>query len=86
MIKKFFKIILVFFTLILSWLICAWILPNITVKNNDSNLQKTIAIYVKSNGIHTDIVVPLKNSCYDCMENRTIEDIQEEERQRIYLN
>lgn len=66
MVKKVIKIVFIsFISLILLWFCCAWLLPKIKMNSQNSNSQKTIAIYVKSNGMHTDIVMPIKNKVFD---------------------
>lgn len=48
------------FTLILScWIICAILLPNIRV--NDETKNGTVEIFIRSNGVHTDFVLPVHN-------------------------
>ena len=65
MMKKIFKTIIVFISLILLWFCCAWLLPKIKVNNETVKSIKTVTIYVKSNGVHTDIVMPVTNSIYN---------------------
>ncbi len=66
--KKFFKIIgrtlLAFVCLILLYLLSAYSLSRITI-NKDVINYADVAIYIKTNGVHTDIVVPTKNAQTD---------------------
>ena len=53
-------------TLILLYLIAAYLLSTISVnKNKIQSTNNTVEIYILSNGVHTDIVVPVKNQYID---------------------
>ena len=66
MVKKVFKTVFAsFFSLIALWFTCAWLLPKIKCNSNNIGPPKTISIFVKSNGMHTDIVMPISNKCFD---------------------
>lgn len=54
---KFLLGILAFFVL---YIIIALVLPRFSVNSKDENPKEDVAIYIKSNGVHTDIVVPIK--------------------------
>ncbi|MES2513874.1 MAG: TIGR02117 family protein [Bacteroidota bacterium] len=65
MLKKTLKISAGFISLILIWLLCAWLLPKITLNPLLNDEKNAIDIYVKSNGVHTDIVMPKTNEYFD---------------------
>ena len=66
MVKKIIKIILIsLISLIALWFCCAWLLSKIKTNSNAIKSQKNITIYVKSNGMHTDIVMPINTDVYD---------------------
>jgi len=46
------------------YLLCVFLLPFIP-HPADANQKEEITIYIKSNGVHTDIVVPIKTSVID---------------------
>lgn len=46
----------------------ALILPRFSVNSKDENPKEDLAIYIKSNGVHTDIVVPIKTEYKDWSE------------------
>lgn len=52
--------------LLLLYLGCAWLLSRIAV-NKDAALHgdKSISIYIRTNGVHTDIVTPVNNELQD---------------------
>lgn len=59
--KTIFKTLLVFVLLIVLYLGAAYTLPYITVNNNFSASKEGIKIFIVSNGVHTDVVLPAKN-------------------------
>lgn len=66
--KKVFKYsgftLLTFILLILLYIGCAWILSRLTVQA-EPNTQPKISIYLKTNGVHTDLVLPVKTEHKD---------------------
>jgi len=66
--KKFLKYtgytVLAFIALILLYLGCAWGLSHLTVKSEKSQ-HPDITIYVRGNGVHTDIVMPVRTDIKD---------------------
>ncbi len=66
--KKLFKYVL-FFVLgfigfVLLYLLSAWCLSRISV-GKEAATTSDVIIYIKTNGVHTDIVVPVKNDQYN---------------------
>jgi uncharacterized protein (TIGR02117 family) len=57
-------VILVFVTFVSSWLLAALALPLITI-NSKPAPGNDVAIYIQTNGDHTDIIVPVKNAIKD---------------------
>jgi uncharacterized protein (TIGR02117 family) len=66
--KKFFKLlvytIIGFIGLIITYLASAYILSRISV-DKEAIAAEDVSIYIITNGVHTDIAVPLKNDYYD---------------------
>jgi len=60
-VKSIAWILLGFIAIVLLYLLSALVLSVISV-NNKPNVSNDVAIYLLSNGDHTDIVVPIKNS------------------------
>ena len=50
---------------LLVYVISAYSLSKITVNTNVKPIKNEVTIYIKSNGVHTDIVVPTKNEFKD---------------------
>ena len=67
--KKTFKILaktIGYFALfLLVYVIFAYLLSKITVNSVLKPIKNEVTIYIKSNGVHTDIVVPTKNKFKD---------------------
>ncbi len=59
------KLFLWFFAFIAVYFIAAFVLSRITVNSKDKDPKKEVVIYLKSNGIHTDIALPVKNEIKD---------------------
>lgn len=47
------------------YLIAAFLLSKITINSDADKQAKEVPIYIKTNGVHTDIVVPVKNNIKD---------------------
>ena len=58
------KIILGFILFVGLYLLSAYILSRIGV-DREADDSKDVTIYIKTNGVHTDIVVPVKNDQFD---------------------
>lgn len=63
--KYTFKSILFLIAFILLYLLLAWLLPKIKVNSDYKPQEKGIEIFVASNGVHTDFVVPTKHDLKD---------------------
>lgn len=66
--KKLLKILLKtisgFVVFVMFYLLMAFGLSSITVNKNVAN-SNDVTIYIRTNGVHTDIVVPVKSAQYD---------------------
>lgn len=78
-VKKGFRILLKIILGILGffvvYIIFALTIPYIGVNSEDKNPQEDVTIYIKSNGVHTDIVVPIKTVYKDWSEKVKYEHI-----------
>ena len=70
-IKKILKIagkgFFVFLVLIGLYFLCAWIFSGV-ILNKNQNQPKETAVYIATNGFHTDIIMPLKTEMVDWSE------------------
>jgi uncharacterized protein (TIGR02117 family) len=65
-IKKTFKYIGVFLLILISYGILVTLMSYITLNDNQSAIDEPkVEIFILSNGVHTDIVVPVKNDTFD---------------------
>lgn len=62
--KFLFYPILAFIAIASIYLLSAFVLSRITV-DEEYNTSKDVAIYILTNGVHTDIAVPIKNNLRD---------------------
>jgi uncharacterized protein (TIGR02117 family) len=63
----------------------AYVLSIIPVNNNMSEHKKEYTIYIKSNGVHTDLVLPIKTDVKDWSEQIKYEHIQSKDSTHQYL-
>jgi uncharacterized protein (TIGR02117 family) len=64
-IKILSKFVLILFVFIGIYLLAAFTLPYITVNNSFTHAEKGIKLFILSNGVHTDLVVPAKTTYKD---------------------
>lgn len=61
------RIVLGLLSFLFLYILGAYFIPKITI-NEEAEAKDEIAIYIKTNGVHTDIVVPTKNAIFDWSE------------------
>ena len=53
---------------ILTWMVvymvAAWLIPKFTIEKK-ADKRENVAVYILTNGVHTDIVMPIRNEVYD---------------------
>ena len=59
-----FRTLLTLISLILLYLLCAWLFSRVTVKAEQGQ-SPDVFVYLKTNGVHADIVLPVKNEYKD---------------------
>ena len=74
-IRVFKFAVIIFIGTIICYLILGFTLSIIPANNNNQRANEGVAIYVSSNGVHTDIIVPTKNEIYDWNENLCFQNI-----------
>ncbi|CAN5529573.1 TIGR02117 family protein [soil metagenome] len=62
--KIILKTILGLIAFILLYLLAAFCLSRITI-DKEANTKEEVAIYILTNGVHTDLVVPIRSALYD---------------------
>ena len=63
LLKKIGKWLLIFLLFVFSYLLAAWIFASLPV--NQAQPKGEITLFLVSNGVHTDVVMPLKNEVFD---------------------
>lgn len=59
------SLFLLFFIFIFIYILATVTLSKITVNKQSTRSEKKLFIFIKTNGVHTDVVVPMKNSIKD---------------------
>lgn len=59
------KMILALLIFVISYVILAYLIPYIPVNTKDADPQEDVAVYIRTNGVHTDLVVPIKTEFKD---------------------
>ncbi len=63
--KIFLKILGSILGIIIFYLLCGYFIPFIKVSEEKTEEPKIVDIYILTNGVHTDIVVPIQSEFYD---------------------
>ena len=61
LLRYFFRFLLGIIAFILLYLFCSWLFPFIKVNSDFTNASDGIELYVQSNGVHTDIIMPVES-------------------------
>ncbi len=85
MIFIFLKIVGIFLGLILLYALLAYLLPFIETSEKKTTDAKTIPIYIYTNGVHTDIVMPVKNNITDWSEKIPFENVKSKKTDYKYV-
>lgn len=64
-IKKLLKYLAIFILSLVTYLLIVTLLSFVSVNEDLVENQKEIPIYILTNGVHTDIVLPIKNEYHD---------------------
>jgi uncharacterized protein (TIGR02117 family) len=65
--------------------LAAFSLSRITINSDAGSQTQDVAIYIRTNGVHTDIVVPVKNSVKDWSQEIKYENTQSKDSTASYL-
>ena len=83
--KFLFKSILTVIGLVAIYLLMAFALPYIEVPAKDDGHKKEIPIYIYTNGVHTDLVLPVKNDIKDWSRELPFENIRSQKTDFNYV-
>ena len=59
------RLVLAIVLFILTYLLFAYLLAKISINENAYILEQPITIYIQTNGVHSDVVLPVKNALKD---------------------
>ncbi|MGY5353166.1 TIGR02117 family protein [Wenyingzhuangia sp. IMCC45533] len=79
------KILLAFVILLGTYFISVFLIPYITIRAETIQAAKEINIYIKSNGVHTDVIVPIKNQYYNWYQKFSQKDTKKESSKMKYV-
>ena len=77
--------LLLVLTLLVLYIVCAGIFTVIPSNIFSKQPEKGITIYIKSNGVHTDFLLPLENNFYDWREKISVEDFTPDTSQNQWI-
>jgi uncharacterized protein (TIGR02117 family) len=63
--RFFFKTVGIFLGFIVLYIACGYFIPYIEVSAEKTSAPKTVDMYILTNGVHTDLVVPVKSEEID---------------------
>lgn len=84
LLKFILKIFLGIVCFILLYFVVAFCLSRITI-NKETNAKEEVTLYILSNGVHTDLVVPIKTDQYDWSKEVKFSNIQSKDTDYKYL-
>lgn len=59
------RLVLIIVLFVLSYLLAAYLLAKVTVNKQTYTLEQPITIFIQTNGVHSDLVLPAKNKIKD---------------------
>lgn len=65
LLKISLKIVLAIFSILILYVLCVLVLPLFSVHKNPAITENNVEIYILTNGVHTDIVCPVKSEQID---------------------
>lgn len=83
--KFFGKALLGLVAFLFIYVVSAYSLSRITVNSDAGKQAEEVAIYIKTNGVHTDIVLPVKNQFKDWSQQIKFESTQSRDSTAAYL-
>ena len=83
--KILWKLILGILAFIVVYIAIAVIIPRFAVNKTDDNPKEDVAIFIQTNGVHTDIVVPVKTEFKDWSKSVKFEDIASKDTTMQYI-
>ncbi len=63
------KMMLALLIFVISYVVLSYVIPFVGVNKEDASPSEDVTVYIKTNGVHTDIVVPIQTEYKDWSEN-----------------
>jgi len=79
------KMMLAVLIFVVSYLFLVFVIPYIPVNTTDIVKTKEVTVYIKTNGVHTDLVVPIKTIFKDWSENIKFSQIKSQDETMQYI-
>lgn len=79
------KSILALFIFVLVYLFLVFVIPYISVNADKESPTEEVTLYIKTNGVHTDIVVPIKTKYKDWSETLKFDHIKSKDATMRYI-
>ena len=73
------KMILALLIFVISYVFLAYVIPFIPVNTKDADPQEDVTVYIRTNGVHTDLVVPIHTEYKDWSEMVKFSDIKSQD-------
>lgn len=73
------KMILALLIFVISYVFLAYVIPYIPVNTKDSDPKQDVEVYIRTNGVHTDLVVPIHTEYKDWSEMIKFSDIKSQD-------
>ncbi|AWL77945.1 TIGR02117 family protein [Capnocytophaga canimorsus] len=74
--KLFFRIVLLVVGFVLLYVLLGLLLPLISIKAEATSDPKSVTIYIITNGVHTDLVLPIENEFFNWKSKIPLENTQ----------
>lgn len=84
--KNILKAVGILLGIVLVYALFGYLLPYIPVSAEKTNDPKTVDIYILTNGVHTDLVVPVVNDIYDWRQEIPFENTKSKRTDFNYLS
>lgn len=84
--KKILKSIGIFLALVIVYLLCVLLLPYISVNTEEKKGNNAVEMYILTNGVHTDLVVPIRSPYQDWSSFLPIKDVKNPNKNYQYLS
>jgi uncharacterized protein (TIGR02117 family) len=83
--RKTLRLLLWIIAFVAVYILAAFLIPKISVGPDNDSESQDVTIYILTNGVHTDIVVPCRNALYDWTADIPFQDTKSNDSTANYL-